>query len=552
MVKTPTQDNLLGKTLGAYRIEAMIGRGNRASVYQANDGGRHVAIRVFDRDLSASPDFTERFQAQAAVLTTVRHPHLLANNEYAYDAGHAFIVRPYVAGRTLRSLLVAPLTAAEALRFLRPVAEALDFVHSRGLVHGDVKPGNILLPYDGPTMLVDLGVAQLFPRGNSLLMAATGRYYGTPEYLSPEQAHGLPLDGRTDSYALAIILYEALVGRPPFRAEGVADTPRTVAARHITAMPPKPRALNPDVSPLAESTLLRALDKDPERRFSSCVAVLDSLEEPRGSRMITPIAPPEPEDDLPRTAFLDLVAPPSGAADVAASALVTASRGVEAAAIDHSSDVEATSPDYSADVKTASSDQLMAQHALKMQSLIETYEARFVTHAETLRDRNAAVETLSTQLTEAHAQIARLTEQITEMEHLLRDREVLAARVRELESAQARTPQSPTAPQGDSPAAPNAPRLVIIDPHLFGLPTGASFPLRPGTLVGRHPDCAVCINDHFVSAKHAQLTEEAGDWFVTDLGTTNGTYINGKRSNGAVQLTVGDLLRFGRVQAKFR
>lgn len=291
MVKTPTQDNLLGKTLGAYRIEAMLGRGNRASVYQASDGGRHVAIRVFDRDLSAAPDFTERFQAQAAVLTAVRHPHLLANSEYAYDAGHAFIVRPYVAGRTLRSLLVAPLSAAEAIRFLRPVAEALDFVHSRGLVHGDVKPGNILLPYDGPTMLVDLGVAQLFPRGNSLLMAATGRYYGTPEYLSPEQAHGLPLDGRTDSYALAIILYEALVGRPPFRAEGVADTPRTVAARHITAMPPKPRILNPDVSLLAESTILRALDKDPERRFSSCVAVLDALEEPRDSWMITPVIP---------------------------------------------------------------------------------------------------------------------------------------------------------------------------------------------------------------------------------------------------------------------
>ena len=530
VVKTPTQDNLLGKMLGAYRIEAMLGRGNRASVYQASDGGRHVAIRVFDRDLSAAPDFTERFQAQAVVLTAVRHPHLLANSEYAYDAGHAFIVRPYVAGRTLRSLLVAPLSAAEAIRFLRPVAEALDFVHSRGLVHGDVKPGNILLPYDGPTMLVDLGVAQLFPRGNSLLMAATGRYYGTPEYLSPEQAHGLPLDGRTDSYALAIILYEALVGRPPFRAEGVADTPRTVAARHITAMPPKPRILNPDVSLLAESTILRALDKDPERRFSSCVAVLDALEEPRDSWMITPVIPPELDDDLPRTAFLDHVAAHSGAADVAGSAPLPTPR----------------------DTAAVATDQLMAQHALKMQSLVEMYEARFVTHAETLRDRNAAVETRSAQLTEAHAQIARLTEQITETEHLLRDRELLAAQVRELEIAQARAQHSAAAPQDDSPAEATAPQLVIVDPHLFGLPAGATFTLQPDALVGRHPDCAVCINDHFVSAKHAQLTAEAGDWFVADLGTTNGTYVNGKRTNGAVMLIPGDLLRFGRVQAKFR
>lgn len=510
--------------LGAYRIEAMIGRGNRASVYQASDGIRNVAIRVFDRDLSASQDFTERFQGQAETLTTVRHPHLLANHEYAYDAGHAFIVRPYVAGRTLRSLLVAPLSAAEAIRYLRPVAEALDFVHSRGLVHGDVKPGNILLPYDGPTMLVDLGVAQLFPRGNSLLMAATGRYYGTPEYLSPEQAHGLTLDGRTDSYALAVILYEALVGRPPFRAEGAADTPRTVAARHITTMPPKPRELNPDVSQLAESTLLRALDKDPERRFPSCAAVLDSLDEPDDSWMVTAVAPPESEDDLPRTDFLDLVTHPAGAADVAALAPVTPSHDAE----------------------------LMAQHALQMQSLVETYEARFVTHVETLRDRNVAVEALSAQLTEAHAQIARLTEQMTGMEHLLRDREVLAARVRDLESAQARTPHSPGLPQEDSSAIPDAPRLVIVDPHLIGLPSGASFSLRSGAVVGRHPDCAVCINDHFVSAKHAQLTEEGGGWFVTDLGTTNGTYVNGKRSNGAVPLATGALLRFGRVQAKFR
>ena len=536
MVKTPTQDNLLGKTLGAYRIETMIGRGNRASVYQASDGARNVAIRVFDRDLSASLDFTERFQAQAAVLTTVRHPHLLANNEYAYDGGHAFIVRPYVAGRTLRSLLVAPLSIAEALRYLRPVAEALDFVHSRGLVHGDVKPGNILLPYDGPTMLVDLGVAQLFPRGNSLLMAATGRYYGTPEYLSPEQAHGLPLDGRTDSYALAIILYEALVGRPPFRAEGIADTPRTVAARHITAMPPKPRALNPDVSLVAEATLLRALDKDPERRFLSCVAVLDALdfrdspEEPDDSWMSIHIALPEIEDDLPHTDFLDLLAPTATPGDAAEPAPMV---------VPHDADAVSTA-------------QLMAQHALKMQSLVETYEARFVTHAETLRDRNAAVENLSTQLTEAHAQIARLTEQIAAMEPLLRDREVLAARVRELEITQARAQQRTVAPTDDSPVIAAAPQLVIVDPHHFGLPDGATFSLQPGAVVGRHPDCAVCLNDHFVSAKHAQLTEDAGDWFVTDQGTTNGTYVNGKRTTGPTLLTAGDRVRFGRVQAQFR
>ena len=110
-------------------------------------------------------------------------------------------------------------------------------------------------------------------------MAATGRSYGTPEYLAPEQAHALALDGRTDQYALGIILYEALVGRPPFRAERPADTPRAIAARHITAPPPSPRALNPTISAAVERVMLRALDKDPQRRYISCLTFLAAIAE---------------------------------------------------------------------------------------------------------------------------------------------------------------------------------------------------------------------------------------------------------------------------------
>jgi len=273
-------ETVQGTTLGRYRLGALLGRGNRASVYQAtlHSGGPLTAIRIFDRELSKEAEFAQRFRQRAGALAAVRHPHLVPIIDHDEYEGQAFLVRPYVAGGTLRRL-AKPLPLGEALALLRPIAAALDHAHAQGIVHGDVKPGNILLPRTGEALLADLGIAQLLPRGNSLLMAATGRSYGTPEYLSPEQAHALALDGRTDQYSLGVVLYEALVGRPPFRAEHPDDTPRTIAARHITAAPPSPRSLNPALAPAVERVLLRVLDKDPARRFSSCVAFITALAE---------------------------------------------------------------------------------------------------------------------------------------------------------------------------------------------------------------------------------------------------------------------------------
>ncbi len=519
----PTIDAFLGRTLGPYRIESLVGQGNRASVYRASSDGQEVAIRVFDRDLSADPDFAERFRAQGTALAGVRHPHLLANSRYAQAGGHAYIVRPYVDGRTLRDLLGAPLPVDEALQLLRPVAAALDFVHGRGLAHGDVKPGNILLPPgDGATLLADLGVAQLLPRGNSLLKAATGRYYGTPEYLSPEQVHGLPLDGRTDSYALAVILYEALVGRPPFRAEGTADTPRTVAARHSTAPPPKPGALNPALGPGVEAALLRGLDKDPERRFASCAALLDALDGARdrtlpvvGMSVARPVA-------MPRTAPLEPVVTPDTPPAVPVQ-----------------------------DAEPAPAEDLAVRHARELQALTETYEARLAGNVEALRDRDATIETLTDELTVARARSVRLAAQVAELELLLRDQEILAARVRELKMALAQAQRDAEGGQAAPSEGPPAARIVIVEPERCGLPPEAGFAVPPGDSVGRHPESTIYINDHFVSARHAQLAWGPSGWLLTDLGTTNGTYVNGQRISGSVSIASGDILRFGRVQASF-
>lgn len=523
-------DELLGKTLGGYRIEGLLGRGNRASVYRASSGGTGVAIRVFDRDLSEDPDFSARFRAQGALLATLRHPHLLPNSEYDFGEGCAFIVRPYVAGRTLRSMLVEALPPMEVVRLLQPVASALDFVHQRGLVHGDLKPGNILLPYDGPTMLVDLGVAQLLPRGNSLLMAATGRYYGTPEYLSPEQAHGLPLDGRTDGYALAVILYEALTGRVPFRAEHPGDTPRTVAARHITAVPPRPRALNPALGEAVEAALLRALDKDPERRFASCLGLLNALSEAEAgvnAPLALPIAPTtaRARATTPEPATQPIAPPVALRAPVAPAPVPV--------------------PPPSA------SDTASAQHAADLQTLADTYKARLATDAETLRERELTVETLAEELAAARERIGELTGQVAELGALLRDREVMAARLRELELA-ARAARPATAPVSDAAVASPTATLTVMEPERFGLPPRAQFTVAVDTTIGRHPESTIRLNDHFVSGRHARIDHDATGWSVTDLGATNGTFVNGERISGTVPIVSGDLLRFGRIQLTFR
>jgi hypothetical protein len=524
-------DELLGKTLGGYRIEGLLGRGNRASVYRASSGGKGVAVRVFDRDLSEDPDFSARFRAQGALLATLRHPHLLPNSGYDFGEGYAFIVRPYVAGRTLRTMLVEALPLTEVVRLLQPVASALDFVHQRGLVHGDLKPGNILLPYDGPTMLVDLGAAQLLPRGNSLLMAATGRYYGTPEYLSPEQAHGLPLDGRTDGYALAIILYEALTGRVPFRAERPDDTPRTVAARHITATPPRPRTLNPALAETVEAVLLRALDKDPERRFASCLGLLNALSEAEAGVRAPLALPLAPTVMRARTATPEPITQPI---------VPPIARRVPAAPA-----VPPVAP------LPPATDTAIAQHAADLQTLAKTYEARLATDAETLRERELTVETLSEELVAARERIAELTGQVAELEALLRDHEVMAARLRELELA-ARAARPVTAPVSDTAVASPTATLTVMEPERFGLPPRARFTVAVDTTIGRHPESTIRLNDHFVSGRHARIDHDEAGWSVTDLGATNGTFVNGERISGTVPIVSGDLLRFGRIQMTFR
>lgn len=531
-------ENLQGATLGRYHLDALLGRGNRASVYQATslDSGQTVAMRVFDREMSAEPQFAARFRQQAGKLAAIRHPHLVPVIDHDHQDGRAFLVRPYVSGATFRQMLGTPLTLAEALRVLRPIAAALDHAHDKGFVHGDVKPGNILLTRGGDIALADLGIAELLPRGNSLLMAATGRSYGTPEYLSPEQAHALALDGRTDQYALGIILYEALVGRPPFRAERPTDTPRAIAARHITAPPPSPRGLNPAITPGMERVLLRALDKDPQRRYFSCLTFLAALTEaaPAVTGPIGILALPD--------VVSALIAPEVITDSLPAVKVETAPLPVDQEAVTVLLPSLPDEPVPAPPTESGALKQLAARHAEEMQVLKANYEAQLAQQAATLQEQEAAIAAFTRQLAEAREREDKLIAELAVTGH-----ELDTLRAERRQSLLAVSPLDPTEDGYD----PDAARLAVLDPHLYGLPRDASFALRQGTTIGRHPDSVIMLDDAFVSAHHAQISREDDGWWITDLSTKNGTFVNGAPIKAPTRLKRGDVLRFGRVRASF-
>lgn len=530
-------ENLQGTTLGRYQLGSLLGRGNRASVYQATPqgGGQTVSVRVFDPELTAEPTFASRFEQHAKKLKAVRHPHLVAVIDHDQQDGRAFLVRPYVSGTTFRQMLGSPLPLSEALRVLRPIAAALDHAHEKGFVHGDVKPGNILLTRSGEIALADLGIAELLPRGNSLLMAATGRSYGTPEYLSPEQAHALALDGRTDQYSLAIILYEALVGRPPFRADRPNDTPRAIAARHITAPPPSPHLLNPKISLAVERVLLRALDKDPQRRYTSCLNFLAAIAEaaPGDTGPIGILAVPEAVGAL-FTPEVTTDSLPSAEADTAQLPVDKNAGTILLPALAAEPQAAAADGD--------SLEKLAARHAAELRQLTASYEAQIAAQTATLREQEADIAALTRQLAEARDRQDQLIAELAIVGH---ERDALRSRRRQ--SGPISAPLTASDEQDSEASA----RIAILDSQLYGLPRGASFTLRQGTTIGRHPDSAILLDDAFVSAHHAQISREADGWWIADLDTKNGTFVNGAPIKTPTRLKTGDVLRFGRVRASF-
>ena len=255
-----------GQMLGPYRIIEQVGQGGMATVYKAYHAAmdRFVAVKILPRELAESPEFTGRFQQEARVIAHLEHAHILPVYDYGESDGYTYLVMRYLEAGTLKEKLSAGLLPlSEVDRLFSQLADALDYAHAKGIIHRDLKPSNVLLDARRNVFLTDFGIAKLLESDKKY--TGTGAMIGTPAYMSPEQAQGLPVDQRTDVYALGIILYEMVTGRVPFDAE----TPLAIILKHLNDPLPLPSTLRPGLAPALEAVLLHALTKNPADRFAN-------------------------------------------------------------------------------------------------------------------------------------------------------------------------------------------------------------------------------------------------------------------------------------------
>ncbi len=279
-VATEGDDSFIGRRLGRYQIETALGRGKDATVYAAHDPiiGCTVAIKVLDPVVARDPEVRGRFLREAAALAQLRHPHILPIYDVAERDGVAYLARQLTDGGTLRSYLAEAgvLPPGEACALLRPIAVALDYAHRQGFVHGNLRPSNILRTTEGQVFLTDFIVpGEATPTTSAATTVVSA--IAAPEYVSPEQVRGGGAVASADLYVLGVILYEALTGRPPFRAEGTDESARNILTQQLQSMPPAPNTLNPALGPAVAGTLLRALAKRPAERYPTGSALLFAL-----------------------------------------------------------------------------------------------------------------------------------------------------------------------------------------------------------------------------------------------------------------------------------
>jgi len=269
-------DPLIGQQLANFHIERLLGRGGMARVYYGRDVKLHrpVAIKVIEPSYRANPSYSQRFIKEARVMAKWRHENIVQIH-YADDAGgFYYYVMEYVDGKDLASILSKYsgagdlMPADDVLRIGYAVARALDYAHQQNVIHRDVKPANIMIARDGRVVLGDFGLA-LEAQDKS-----QGEAFGTPHYISPEQARrSADAVPQSDLYSLGVILYEMLTGTVPFND----PSPASLALQHITQAPPLPRSINPELSQGVEDVLLKALEKDPRKRYQSGEALMDAL-----------------------------------------------------------------------------------------------------------------------------------------------------------------------------------------------------------------------------------------------------------------------------------
>lgn len=278
------QGRYAGRALagGRYQLRDLLGEGGMASVHLAYDSvlDRQVAIKTLHTELGREQAFRERFRREAQAVAKLTHTNIVS----VFDTGEddldgmttPYIVMEYVEGRPLGSVLdedvrqQGAMPADKALKITADVLAALEISHEMGLVHRDIKPGNVMMTKRGVVKVMDFGIARAMQSGVTS-MTQTGMVVGTPQYLSPEQALGRGVDARSDLYSVGIMLFQLVTGRLPFDA----DSPLAIAYAHVQEQPVAPSAVNRALPPAVDALVARALKKNPNERFPSAEAMRD-------------------------------------------------------------------------------------------------------------------------------------------------------------------------------------------------------------------------------------------------------------------------------------
>lgn len=307
-----TEPRLVG---GRYEVGHLLGYGGMAEVHLGRDVrlGRRVALKILRADLARDPSFQTRFRREAQSAGSLNHPSIVA----VYDTGEdrvpapnggtevvPFIVMEYVEGRTLREVLSTEhrLEAGRAMEIVGEICSALDFSHRHGIIHRDIKPGNVMITKTGAVKVMDFGIARAIA-DEAATMTQTASVIGTAQYLSPEQARGETVDARSDVYSTGCLLYELITGTPPFQG----DSPVAVAYQHVRESAPVPSSLNPAVPRALDSIVMKALAKNPMNRYQSAADMRADLQRALADR---PIAAEPVLSDSERTQLIAASPPP--------------------------------------------------------------------------------------------------------------------------------------------------------------------------------------------------------------------------------------------------
>jgi serine/threonine protein kinase/formylglycine-generating enzyme required for sulfatase activity len=274
----------VGRELGEYFVFERIGAGSMAEVYKALQPSmdRMVGIKILSAALSHDAQFVARFRREVQIVASLEHPHILPVIDFGERDGTLYLVMRYVNGGTLHDLIEqGPMPVQAVLRYLTEIGEALDYAHERRVVHRDIKPRNVLLDQQGNPFIADFGLAKLIEGGG--ITNSGLEMIGTPHYMSPEQARGLPVDGRSDLYSLGVMLHQMLTGRVPYEADSTVG----IVMKHISAPVPDITTTWPDLPEALNPVMRRALAKDPVERFQTAHELTSAVAEALGTSVLT-------------------------------------------------------------------------------------------------------------------------------------------------------------------------------------------------------------------------------------------------------------------------